>query len=127
VVAAARSRVRDLLDRARRDTASDVAIAGLTHRVYARIMDDLGAMQNGWRMTDLAIPAPAGRRGEAVVRARRTIQRLLHPLPQRQSEYNVAVNRIVSHLLEVVHEQALAIEQLDERIEALELEREARG
>jgi hypothetical protein len=76
-------------------------------------------MQNGWLVRDVAFESHRGRLGPVVERSKRTLLRMLHPFPQRQSEYNLAVNRILTHLLEINHRQAIAIERLQEQIDDL--------
>ena len=76
-------------------------------------------MQNGWQLTHLPTRSPrAGVRGRAISSGREFVQRSLHPLPAQQSEFNLAVNRIVTHLLHVTARQAAAIERLEAQVDA---------
>jgi hypothetical protein len=119
-VVAARRRAHALIARVAEDAGDPSAVAGLSHAVLGDVEQDIHAMQNGWLMTRLEIHSPRPHAGKAIIRGRQLVQRLLHPLPQRQSEYNLAVNRIVSHLLRVTHRQALALERIDELVQELD-------
>lgn len=90
----------------------------MSHDVYAKVAEDVAAMQNGWLVRDVEFSSQR-RGGRAVDGVKRTLLRLLHPFPQRQSEYNLAVNRIVSHLLDLTYRQAVTIERLQDRVEEL--------
>ena len=87
--------------------------------VWAEVMDDLATLQNGWRMTGLAIESPHRITGQPIVRAKQAIQRALHPLPARQTDFNLAANRLISHLLAVTGRQARAIERLQAEVDEL--------
>lgn len=74
----------------------------------------------GWHVASAEIVSDRRLLGRAVVRAKRGFQRLLHPLPARQSEFNLASLRMTAHLLDVVSRQAALIERLDARVRELE-------
>lgn len=107
--------MRGIVEREARSAADPV----LSHEVYAKVAEDIAAMQNGWLVRDVEF-ASQRRTGAIVVRVKRTLLRLLHPFPQRQSEYNLAVNRIISHLLDLNYRQAVTIERLQDRVEELD-------
>jgi hypothetical protein len=96
-------------------TASPV----VSHEVFGKVTEDVTAMQTGWLVRDVEFTSGRRFTGKAIVRAKRLLLRGLHPFPQRQSEYNLAVNRIVTHLLELNYRQALTIERLEDRIDEL--------
>ena len=110
-----RSRVLANLHRHRAEDASN-ALSHAAHAIWAPVLEDVYTVQNGWQVTNLAIGSPR-RYGGAVVKAKQMIQRALHPLPARQTEYNLAVDRILTHLLEVTARQAATIERLQSALE----------
>jgi hypothetical protein len=118
VAQAARGRVRGIVDRERR-AAGIAADPVVSHEIYGKVAADVAAMQNGWLVRDVEFSSQRRRVGGAIVRAKRLLLRGLHPFPQRQSEYNLAVNRIISHLLDINYRQAIAIERLEDRLEEL--------
>jgi hypothetical protein len=112
-----------MLENARRHWADDAAQEGSSivpeREVWSSVMDDIATMQNGWRVTGLAIHSPKRIAGRPIVRAKNLMQRAIHPLPARQTEFNLAANRIVSHLLDVTGRQARAIERLQAEVDEL--------
>jgi hypothetical protein len=98
-----------------RTSLSSVYAQGVINPIY----DDLVVMQNGWKVTQLATTSPRALSGKLIGRGRALLQRSLHPLPAAQTEFNLAVNRIVSHLLTVTARQAATIEQLEAQVAAL--------
>lgn len=117
VAEAVRARV---LQNARREHET-TAISGSirAQQVINEVFDDLRTMQNGWQLTQLPTESPRGGvRGRAISAGRDVVQRSLHPLPAQQTEFNLAVNRIVSHLLNVTARQAATIERLEAQVDA---------
>jgi hypothetical protein len=97
------------------------------HAVWADVMDDLTTMQNGWRVTGLSIHSPKRLAGRPIVKAKSLIQRAIHPLPARQTDFNLAANRLISHLISVTGRQARAIERLQAEVDELTREIQRRG
>jgi putative heme iron utilization protein len=62
--------------------------------------------------------------GPAVVTLKRWLRRLLHPLPQTQSDVNAATARVVMFLLRQLAEQARAIERLEAELAESRRERQ---
>ncbi len=112
-----------IIENAQRHGASAASLHGSAvvpeHEVWTGVMDDLATMQNGWRVTGLAIDSPKRVVGRPVVRAKTLVQRAIHPLPARQTEFNLAANRLISHLLGVTGRQARAIERLQAEVDEL--------
>jgi hypothetical protein len=109
-----------MVENARRSRDTGAGGESLQARsVIDAVYDDLVVMQNHWKLTQLPITSPRRLSGSAIVRGRRLLQRSLHPLPAAQTDFNLAVNRIVSHLLNVTAKQAATIERLESRIDEL--------
>lgn len=109
-----------MVENARRSRDTGAGGESLQARsVIDAVYDDLVVMQNQWKLTQLPITSPRRLSGSAIVRGRRLLQRSLHPLPAAQTDFNLAVNRIVSHLLNVTAKQAATIERLESRIDEL--------
>ena len=72
-----------MLENARRHAAGVTAQHGSTfvpeHEVWGAVMDDVATMQNGWRVTGLAIHSPKRIAGRPIVRTKNLIQRAIHP------------------------------------------------
>jgi hypothetical protein len=118
VAQAVRGRVRGVVARERR--AAGVSAGPVSaHEVFGKVSADVATMQNGWLTRDVQFTSHRPRVGKLIVRAKRLLMRSLHPFPQAQSEYNLAVNRVVTHLLELNYRQALTIERLEDRLENL--------
>jgi hypothetical protein len=116
-----------MLENARRTRDTGAGGVSLQARsVIDAVYDDLVVMQNHWKVTQLPINSPRRLSGGAIVRGRRLLQRSLHPLPAAQTDFNLAVNRIVSHLLNVAARQAATIERLESRIDELSVRSDRR-
>jgi hypothetical protein len=70
------------------------------------------------------LPISSRRRvvGPALVRAKRGLQSLLHPLPEAQSTWNGATARVTTFLLRQMVAQAQSIESLEQQVEQLQEE-----
>lgn len=88
--------------------------------VWSRVAAEREVAEAGWHVASAEIVSGRRLLGRVVVRAKRGFQRLLHPLPARQSEFNLASLRMTAHLLDVVSRQAALIERLDARVRELE-------
>jgi hypothetical protein len=95
--------------------------------LWASISDDAITMQNGWQLTSPDVHSSRPVVGWAITRARRAVQRALYPLPRQQTEFNLAVNRIVTHLLRHADRQARVIGRLVDEVEELNEELRRRG
>jgi hypothetical protein len=112
-------RARVLQNARRERQTAPVSGSIRAQQVINEVYDDLVKMQNGWQLTHLPTRSPrTGVRGRAISSAREFVQRSLHPLPAQQTEFNLAVNRIVSHLLNVTALQAATIERLEAQVDA---------
>jgi hypothetical protein len=84
------------------------------------VASDLGHLH---KAHDLRLePVTSQRRiaGPFIVRFKRRLQRMLHPLPEAQSTWNGANARVMTFLLHQIAEQAQAIESLEQQISALD-------
>jgi hypothetical protein len=71
-----------------------------------------------------ALPIESNRRvtGILTVGVKRTLQRLLHPLPEVQTTVNAANARVTTFLLRQLAAQARSIESLEQQVEELQKE-----
>jgi hypothetical protein len=112
-------RARVLQNARRQRETAPISGSIRAQQVINEVFDDLVTMQNGWQLTNLPTESPrAGVRGRAISSSRQFVQRSLHPLPAHQTEFNLAVNRIVTHLLNVTALQAATIERLEAQVDA---------
>jgi hypothetical protein len=116
-----------MAENARRQRDTSGACASVrAQAVINAVYDDLVVMQNHWKVTQLPVRSPRRLGGKAITGGRKLLQRSLHPLPAAQTEFNLAVNRIVSHLLTVTARQAATIEKLEAEVEALSVSSDKR-
>jgi hypothetical protein len=111
-----------LLDQASRYRTSLPDSAVQIVDIWRAVRDDVVSMQDGWRMTGLDVQSPRRVAGRPIGGARRVLQRALHPLLARQTDFNLAVNRIVTHLLRVNDRQSGVIARLEDEIEDLRVQ-----
>jgi hypothetical protein len=116
-----------LLDQARQYRAAPSDSAVQISNVWEPVAGDVVEMQNGWQLTRLDVQSSRRIGGRVVGKAKGALQRALHPLPAHQTEFNLAVNRIVTHLLRINERQAEAIARLEDEVEELREERSRRG
>jgi len=74
---------------------------------------DIAVVERGSDLVHLPISSHRAGSGPALVAVKRWLRRLLHPLPQAQSDVNAATARILHFLLLQLVEQARAIERLE--------------
>jgi hypothetical protein len=79
---------------------------------------DIAAIERGSDLVHLPISSHRSGSGPAVVALKRWLRRLLHPLPQAQSEVNAATARVLHFLLLQLAEQGRAIELLEAELRA---------
>jgi hypothetical protein len=85
---------------------------------------DIGRIAAGADLVRLPISSHRQRSGPAVVALKRTLRRLLHPLPETQSSVNAANARVATFLLGQLAAQARAIEQLESELAELRAQRQ---
>jgi hypothetical protein len=90
------------------------------YAIERAIADDLRHLHLAHDLREVQITSQRPVVGALLVRMKRRLQRLLHPLPESQSVWNGASARVVSALLRQISVQARTIEQLERRISALE-------
>lgn len=73
---------------------------------------DAGHLQRAADLRAAPIASHRGPLGRPVVAVKRTLRRLLHPLPDQQSGVNAANARVIAYLLEQLLAQAEAIDEL---------------
>jgi hypothetical protein len=88
------------------------------------VAGDLGHIHAAHDLRNLPIQSRRRILGPAVVRFKRGLQTLLHPLPESQSVWNGANARVVTFLLRQLAAQSRAIESLERQVD--ELQRELR-
>jgi hypothetical protein len=112
-----------LIEARLRQTARGVSPPA-TARLPSFVLDNLmrGDAGHLHRAHDLRQqPIESNRRliGPLMVRLKRTLLRLLHPLPEVQSDWNAANARMVTFLLRQVSAQARSIETLERQVAEL--------
>ena len=83
---------------------------------------DAGHLQRAADLRSAPIASHRGPLGRPVVVVKRTLRRLLHPLPDQQSGVNAANARVVAYLLEQLVAHAEAIDELAVEIDELAVE-----
>ncbi len=83
------------------------------------VAGDLGHLHAAHDLRKLPITSRRQLIGPAVVRVKRGLQTLLHPLPEAQSTWNGANARVVTFLLRQLAAQARAIESLEQQVSEL--------
>jgi hypothetical protein len=85
---------------------------------------DIAVVERGSDLVHLPISSHRSGSGPAVVALKRWLRRLLHPLPQAQSEVNAATARVLHFLLLQLAEQGRAIERFEAELAESRRERQ---
>jgi hypothetical protein len=94
--------------------------ARLPSFVFEHLMEgDAGHLHRAHNVSDLSVESHRRLSGPLVNKARRTLMRLLHPLPEVQTTWNAANARVVTLLLRQVAAQARSIELLEQQVAEL--------
>jgi hypothetical protein len=94
--------------------------ARLPSFAFEHLMEgDAGHLHRAHNVQDLSIESHRRLGGPLVTKARRTLLRLLHPLPEVQTTWNAANARVVTLLLRQVAAQARSIELLEQQVAEL--------
>lgn len=80
---------------------------------------DAGHLHRAHNIRDLPIQSHRGLTGPIVTAIKRTLLRLLHPLPEVQTTWNAANARVITLLLRQVAAQARSIELLEQEVAEL--------
>ena len=116
-----------LIEQRLRDVAAASALrldALSAERVAEWERGDIAAIEAGADLVHLPISSHRAGTGPALVALKRTLRRLLHPLPEAQSGVNAANARVVTFLLRQLAAQARAIEALETELAELRAERQ---
>lgn len=89
------------------------------------VAGDAGHLHRAHDLRHLSIESNRRVAGPVTVRIKRTLQRMLHPLPEVQTTLNAANARVTTFLLRQMVAQARSIESLEQQVE--ELREELRG
>ena len=94
--------------------------ARLPSFVFEHLMEgDAGHLHRAHDLRDLSVQSDRRLSGPLVTKARRTLMRLLYPLPEVQTTWNAANARVVTLLLRQVAAQARSIEVLEQQVAEL--------
>lgn len=109
-----------LIEARLRQGTSDVpalADARLPSFVFEHLMEgDAGHLHRAHNVRDLPIESHRRLTGPIVTATKRTLFRLLHPLPEVQTTWNAANARVITLLLRQVAAQARSIELLEQQV-----------
>ncbi len=83
------------------------------------VAGDAGHLHRAHDLRSLSIESDRRVAGLVTVRVKRTLQRLLHPLPEVQTTLNAANARVTTFLLRQMAAQARSIESLEQQVEQL--------
>jgi hypothetical protein len=83
------------------------------------ISGDAGHLHRAHDLRGLSIESNRRVTGLLTVRVKRTLQRMLHPLPEVQTTLNAANARVTTFLLRQMAAQARSIESLEQQVEQL--------
>jgi hypothetical protein len=86
------------------------------------VAGDAGHLHRAHDLRDLSIESNRRVTGILTVGVRRTLQRLLHPLPEVQTSVNAANARVTTFLLRQLAAQARSIESLERQVEEIQKE-----
>lgn len=86
------------------------------------VASDLGHLHKAHDLRQEPITSTRRVTGPFIVRFKRRLQRLLHPLPEAQSTWNGANARVMTFMLHQLAEQAQAIESLEQQVSELQNE-----
>ncbi len=83
------------------------------------IAGDAGHLHRAHDLRSLSIESNRRVAGPVTVKVKRTLQRMLHPLPEVQTTLNAANARVTTFLLRQMAAQARSIESLEQQVEQL--------
>jgi hypothetical protein len=108
-------RLRQNTRRAARPPDSRLPWYALEHAIAG----DLGHLHAAHDLRELPTSSNRSVSGPILVRVKRVVRRLLHPLPEAQSVWNGANARVITFMLRQLAAQARTIESLEQQISEL--------
>jgi hypothetical protein len=113
---------RQLIAERLRESAAAAPAPAFTALAPPRVAEwesgDIATVERGSDLVHLPISSHRSAAGPAVVKLKRWLRRLLHPLPEAQSEVNAATARVLHFLLLQLAQQGRAIERLEAELRA---------